>query len=324
MDYILTFVLRLVPKWVLLHPKQTWSLWIFRRGERMNTNTILKTVVELSVLLLLASCAPTSNSGGLSYQSSATDQADIIGGVDGTLAYAKQNGVVGIYDQQKGGICTGSLIAANLVLTAGHCVNLENSEETIIFFGTSLDDIAKQVQSGNQSNIRFVVKAARHERFGEGRQTDGPNHDVGLLKFEGNVPQGFKIAKMASMELSRGLRAGTEVTLAGYGLNKFKKDPVTGKQLIGEGSGTLRKVDKIKITSVLTSGEEITLDQTQGRGACHGDSGGPAYVFDKRLKSTVVVGFTSRGSGNCDREAVYTGVMGYAQWIGQKSKELLQ
>ncbi len=290
----------------------------------MNTNTIFKSVVKLSVLLLLASCAPTSNSDLQTYQSKASEQSDIIGGTDGTLAYAKQNGVVGIYDQQNGGTCTGSLIAANLVLTAGHCINLENIEETIVFFGTSFDDIAAQARSGDQSNLRTVVKAARHERFGEGRLNGGSNNDVGLLKFEGTIPQGFKIVKMASMELSRELRAGTEVTLAGYGLNKYKKDPFTGKQLIGEGSGILRKVDKIKITSVLTSGEEITLDQTQGRGACHGDSGGPAFVFDKRLKATVVVGVTSRGSGNCDREAVYTGVMGYAQWISQKSKELMQ
>lgn len=280
--------------------------------------------MELSTLLLLASCAPTSNSDVQTYQSSANEQSDIIGGTESTLAYAKQNGVVGVYDKLKGGICTGSLIAANLVLTAGHCINLENIEDTIIFFGTSLDEVAEQVRSGNHSNLRSVVKAARHERYGESSSDGGSNSDIGLIKFEGTIPQGFKIAKMVSMELSRSLRAGTEVTLAGYGLSKFKKDPVTGQQLVGEGSGTLRKVDKIKITSILTSGEEITLDQTQGRGACHGDSGGPAYVFDKRLKATVVVGVTSRGSGNCDREAVYTGVMGFAKWINQKSKELMQ
>ncbi len=288
----------------------------------MNIQSILKLTAELSVLLVLASCAPTSNSDVQMYQNTSEEQSSIVGGTNASLIYAKQNGIVGIYDQAKGGICTGSLIGSNIVLTAGHCINVENIDDTIVFFGTNLDEIAKQSQAGNNANIRFALKAVRHERFGAGRVNGGSNNDIGLILFEGSVPEGFKVAKMASMELSRTLRAGTEVSLSGYGLNKFKKDPVTGKPIINEGSGILRKVDKIKITSVLTSGEEILLDQSQGRGACHGDSGGPAYIFDKRLKANVVIGITSRGSGNCDREAVYTGVMGYAQWIAQKSKEL--
>ena len=77
--------------------------------------------------------------------------------------------------------------------------------------------------------------------------------------------------------------------------------------------------------SLTATGEEITLDQSQGRGACHGDSGGPAYVKDAVSGKNILVGVTSRGTnpqGLCDRQAIYTGVMGYAQWIANGVKEL--
>ena len=81
-------------------------------------------------------------------------------------------------------------------------------------------------------------------------------------------------------------------------------------------------VNKIKIQSVLPSFEEITLDQTHGKGACHGDSGGPAYFFDKKLKKNILVGLTSRGTGDCNKIAVYTSVLGYRKWISENAKQL--
>lgn len=291
----------------------------------MNTNTFLRIAIGLSLLALLASCAPQSNTDVQTYLE--TEQASIVGGVNATLSFAKQNGIVGIFDQAKGGICTGSLIAANLVLTAGHCINVENPQETVVFFGTSLKEITEQVQTGNQTNIRFAAKVVRHERFGAGRTpagAGGTNNDIGLILIEEKAPQGFQLAKIAPAQLSRTLRAGSEVTLSGFGVNKFQRHPVTGESLVSEGSGVLRKVDKIKLLSILPSGEELTFDQSIGRGACHGDSGGPALLFDKVTKRNVVIGVTSRGGGNCDRTVVYTAVMGYESWIAQKSKELLQ
>ncbi len=290
----------------------------------MITQKLAHTVSTVLLLSFLSSCAENVNSDSQSYLGSEVDQSSIIGGTDATITYAKQNGIVGIYDQANGGICTGSLIAANLVLTAAHCVDVEFPDKTIIFFGSSLSEISKQVQAGDKTNIRFSVKVKRHELFGSNKSdsTKGAN-DIGLIMFEGTIPAGFKTANLANSTLARTLRAGAEVTLSGYGLNKFKKNPVTGRPIISEGSGVLRLVNKIKILSVLPSLEEITLDQSQGKGACHGDSGGPAYLADKRLKKNILVGITSRGTGDCNLIAVYTSVIGYEKWISENAKQLV-
>ncbi len=69
---------------------------------------------------------------------------------------------------------------------------------------------------------------------------------------------------------------------------------------------------------------EASLDQRRGTGACHGDSGGPAYLA---LEGGYALwGVTSRGlndpNDDCSQFAIYTKAMPYANWI-VKAKRFL-
>lgn len=290
----------------------------------MNLDPVLKLVLHLAIFAFLASCAPASSDFNL-YQAAGSDQSSIIGGTNSTLDFEKENGIVGVYDLEIGGLCTGSLIGDGLVLTAGHCANVNHPEKMIIFSGVNFDDIIKQVKNKNYANLRRVIKVRRHENF-DIKNNDPlvSKNDISLIRFQGPAINGFKNAILGSSQQTASLKIGTLVTLAGYGLSEFKQDPSTGQALISKGSGILRQVPNIKVVSLLSTGEEITFDQSQGHGACHGDSGGPAYLKDPATQKNYLIGVTSRGGGNCNLTAVYTGVIGYSQWIQDNSKQLMQ
>lgn len=56
--------------------------------------------------------------------------------------------------------------------------------------------------------------------------------------------------------------------------------------------------------------ELLFTDQTDGSGACHGDSGGPVLLDGQ------VIGVTSFGDPDCLRYGAYTRVDAYADWVG--------
>ena len=333
----------------------------------MNSIRMLKLFISISALTALAACAPKS-SDQISFRNDETQIANIIGGTDVDLNYAKENGIVGVFDTELGGLCTGSLIADGLVVTAGHCANVDHPEKMVVFFGPNLDDIEAQAKQHDYSNIRRVTKVIRHEKYSvDGAAAPAPPkaamkatlrsrspianrqpasipapaavvpqatspgvkteklaaNDISLLHFDGAAVAGFKFATLASATQADLLKVGSLATLAGYGLSEFKQDPSTGETIVGKGAGVLRQVSGIQVIDLLPSLEEITFDQSQGHGACHGDSGGPAYLQDPQTHVSYLVGVTSRGGGNCDITAIYTGIIGYAQWIETNSKKLL-
>lgn len=308
---------------------QAGGACVLLRGVKMKTRMILNLVLALTMISLFVSCAPSSSTDAQTYLADQQDQ-NIIGGVNSTAEYQKKNGVVGLMvvgeDSQANEvsfICTGSLIKQDVVITAAHCLTLPQGIKltaAFVFFGVNLDTILNELQNNDLSHVRAFKKIIRHERY---LQDDRSNHDIGLVRIDGTAPAGFQLAQLAPASMARTLRKGTALTLSGFGVSSYKNDHFTGEP-VGSGDGLLRQVGGIKVLSLTATGEEITLDQSQGRGACHGDSGGPAYLVDSISKKTYVVGLTSRGEGLCDRTAIYTGVMGYSKWIADNLVKIKQ
>jgi secreted trypsin-like serine protease len=299
----------------------------------MNTRMIINTVAAITLVSLFVSCAPSTSNKDGQIATGDESQSNIIGGVNSSSDYQKQNGIVGLLlitqdrdGNQMSATCSGSLIAKNVVLTAAHCLTISADSEmmaALVFFDKNLDAIVDEVSNDDYSHVRAIDKVVRHEAYLQSRTT---NNDIGLVRFDGQAPEGFQLAQMAPPEMIRSLRKGTSVTLAGFGVSKYVMNPATGRAN-GSGDGVLRQISGIKILSQTTTGEEITLDQSQGRGACHGDSGGPAYMLDSVSRKTLLVGVTSRGTdpqGLCNRQAIYTGVMGYTEWIANSLKKIAE
>lgn len=297
---------------------------------------MIKLIVSVTLLMILAACAPdSSNNSTQAFQSADTESNNIIGGVVSAAQFQKDNGVLGllmIFEDASGNqgaaTCTASALTRKIAVTAAHCLVLPSGAKLVVALAVLDTDFSKVIEELNNNDlthVRVVTQAKRHENYLKGR---GTNNDIGLIAFDQELPADFKVSQLADAQLARTLRKGAAVTLAGYGVDKYElqKDPSTGNlAAVGSGDGLLRQIDGIKVVSLTATGEEITLDQSQGRGSCHGDSGGPAYLKDSVSGKNILVGVTSRGTdsrGLCNRQVIYTGVMGYAQWIQNGIKQL--
>ncbi len=213
--------------------------------------------------------------------------------------------------------CTGSILAKDIILTAAHCTT-ENPNYIILYFSAVPPKDMRAFLNSIPSNplVRRVTGGKVGDNWPKltaGKTTDWG--DIALLKFRGGLPASYKTAQLLPENIA--LHAQQSITLAGFGITDgLKETPPT----------SLLKVD-VDILDPNFSKSEMMLDTRNGKGPCHGDSGGPAYVSVNNQR--YVAGTTSRADdktdpkGLCIGDTVYTKVQPYAAWI-ENSMKILQ
>ena len=211
------------------------------------------------------------------------------------------------------GGCTVSIISRNLVLTARHCLGSgrmfvhfakdvvpENQKEAF-FKGLATNPLVRHVVGGDAPELKGV-RQAENRNMG----------DILILKLNAPIPAGFKVVSL--LPTSFNLSAVKAVTLAGWGwTDGIKKTDTT----------TLRKVE-VTLKDANYAETEILVGST-GKGACHGDSGGPAYVNVNG--KNYLAGVTSRADdtdskGECISSTIYTKTQFFNSWIVDAAKNL--
>lgn len=269
----------------------------------------MKTITKLSsgllALALTAACSP-QNSAPRADEAQAG--SGIIGGVDVEANSALARSVVGIYDLKIKALCTGTLIGDNMVLSAAHCVSDDTSNMVIVF---NID-----FQKAKKEDVRPVVGAVISPLYKAAHPTGRDTGDISIIRYAGDTPNNYSALPILPARYVSLFREGMLTLLAGYGLN----DGVNKK-----GSGLLRSVG-VRISHPQFSQTEVRFDQTQGKGACHGDSGGPAILIVGN--QPYVWGVTSRGSDDpddhCGAGAIYTNAAAYGEFIQQARTHLSQ
>lgn len=235
-------------------------------------------------------------------------KADIVGGDEVQDSDPIRSSTVGLFEPdgsgRGGALCTASIIGKNTALTAAHCLQ-PGGAPPVLLFGPNLhspETIKRPVTD-------FKVNPLWNKRRGKGMDEG----DIALVKFGGGLPGGYRQARINRSDSN--LTKGEAAVLAGYGISDSRSK---------SGSGILRKTS-ISIANPRRGKSEMILDQSHGRGACHGDSGGPAFV--NVGGKSILAGVTNRSypasaPDDCGHKVVYTKVNAYQSWIKKEQKAL--
>ncbi|KAL4517112.1 hypothetical protein Ndes2437B_g06725 [Nannochloris sp. 'desiccata'] len=180
-----------------------------------------------------------------------------------------------VYFDVDGGICTGTVIAPRVILTAGHCIfddwtsMFADKTNSHIYFGsTEYDD---QYDAGSIEEF-FIPAQYTPETSSFG--------DVGLIKLAKPIPSSVKPVQLASAATN--MSAGTTLTVVGWG--QMDNGKMASHLMYTTGK-------------ILPTAECVPPDTMQT--TCGGDSGGP-YLITNRGKAPVQIGVTSFGpAGDC-------------------------
>jgi len=210
------------------------------------------------------------------------------------------------------GICSGTLIAPNLLMTAQHCVSSDVPDFILCGlseFGTNINDSQIYLTPDPQISRRGTFfQTLEVVRPPGGNDVCG--FDIALLILDSNVPE--SMARPIIPKIDIAATPGDQYTAIGYGH--------TGS---GSGSGTRRQRENQFVTCVgetCPSSVRLTEMEFYGdEGTCQGDSGGPAIDAEGR-----VFGALSRGGSGCG-DAIYSAVFPWSDWIlevGARAAEL--
>jgi len=201
-----------------------------------------------------------------------------------------------------GWACTGTLIAPNVVLSAGHCATVA----TKVFFGANVK---------KKGTIIKVDRAVRHPDY---KKSDNSN-DLLLLILD--KPASVKPRKLAATAAISGATEGRAVGFGnvditgsyGYGIKRQVDIPIGSPGCSGKVNGK---------SDAAAYGCHANLEIVAGksiltRDSCRGDSGGPFYIRSNGdwLLAGAVSRATKGAKRTCGDGGIYVRVDKYRGWI---------
>lgn len=201
------------------------------------------------------------------------------------------------------GTCSGVLLSAKVVLTAGHCVKSLDDEDI------EIRSIKVTVAGRREIEASRWVASPKYKKI-PGILNDGsltPLVDLAIVELKKSaLPEGL-ISTLPTSQISS--EADQNFLMAGFGQTDAANKKV-GVLTSAWTIGTLSAVDG--------QDDQISLAGTQ---ACHGDSGGP--LFQVKSGRYVLVGIISNGRSDCLGGTKVMSVFRHLDWI-LKLKNRLQ
>jgi hypothetical protein len=189
-------------------------------------------------------------------------------------------------------LCSGTLIAPTVYLTAAHCTAFLESEgitQVWVTFAPAYDEDAVSPAG------LFAGTYVTHPEFGSGGASDP--HDIAVVLLQD--PPGVAPAELPSAGLLDRLKAGHELddrTFTAVGYGTVREDKTGGPHAFffdGVRRFALQDALNLEKSWLLLSMQP----STGSGGGCYGDSGGPHFLGDQT--SNLLVSITITGDAMC-------------------------
>lgn len=161
----------------------------------------------------------------------------------------------------RGGVCTGIVLSPRAILTAAHCAD-------------SRVDLRIHWRDGGEPVLIEPAAITLHPEFdAKAVSARRRSVDMALVRLSAPLPARFSPARLIDGPLPR---AGSAVTLSGYGVSREGEARTTGTYR----SAALSTVEPYGPGRILLWASDPKGAGKPASGACQGDSGGPIFSGD--------------------------------------------
>ncbi|XP_040160552.1 chymotrypsin BI-like [Anopheles arabiensis] len=210
------------------------------------------------------------------------------------------------------GLCGGSVLTNNFILTAAHCV--VGTAGILASGGTAIIGAHnRNTAEASQQRIRFSGPGVIPHPF---YASSNLRNDIALVRLDAPIVFNDRVQPVRLPARSDTRQFGGFLgTVSGFGRTS-DASTATSDVVMFTTNPVMTNADCIaQWNSALIEPQQVCLSGEGGRSACNGDSGGPLAVQDGGSLQIGVVSFGSAGGCSIGMPSVYARVSFFLDWI---------